>query len=67
MARRRIVMVNVISVKKAKEFSNRAFLANVNYMRERVAVMNAEDSRKEELKVITTPVNQDTKSKSERS
>ncbi len=60
-------MVNVISVKKAKEFSNRAFLANVNYMRERVAVMNAEDSRKEELKVITTPVNQDTKSKSERS
>lgn len=60
-------MVNVISVKKAKEFSNRAFLANINYMRERVAVMNAEDSRKEELKVITTPVNQDTKSKSERS
>ncbi len=60
-------MVNVISVKKAKEFSNRAFRANINYMRERVAVMNAEDSRKEELKVITTPVNQDTKSKSERS
>lgn len=60
-------MVNVISVKKAKEFSNRAFLANIDYMRERVAVMNAEDSRKEELKVITTPVNQDTKSKSERS
>ena len=60
-------MVNVISVKKAKEFSNRAFLANINYMRERVAVMNAEDSRKEELKVITTPVNHDTISKSERS
>lgn len=59
-------MVNVISIKKARAFSSHSFLTNINYMRERVAVMNAEDSRKEELKVVNTPVNQDTKIKNER-
>lgn len=57
-------MANIISTEKAKKFRSKAFLTNIRYMQERVVAMNAEQN-KEDVRA-NSPVNQESKSKSER-